>query len=72
MRHPQWQSGDDFNENMDSESDIGSFKDDPIHPLDSHYMHINLLAQIHLITLLNLISFFKMNIIERVFLITLR
>ena len=29
MRHPQWQSENDFNENMDSESDTGSFKDDP-------------------------------------------
>lgn len=29
MRHPQWQSANDQNENMDSESDTGSFKDAP-------------------------------------------
>jgi len=29
IRHPQWQSENDFDENMDYESDTGSFKDDP-------------------------------------------
>lgn len=29
MRHPQWKSENDQNENMDSESDSGSFKDAP-------------------------------------------
>lgn len=29
MRHPQWQSENDLNENVDSESDTGSFKDAP-------------------------------------------
>ena len=29
MRHPQWQSENDLNENMDSDSDTSSFKDAP-------------------------------------------